>query len=560
MMQFAQQMYHNYLAVYDNVKHIPKWFCDELCKATTGIGISKRTLFSDDDDTIYQYKRCIVINGINNVVVEPDALDRSIQMEHKRIKDENAKEDAEIKARFEELRPKLFAYILDIVVKALDNKSKLSKITGGSMRMADSVYWGEAISRAMGEKPLAFANAYWENTGKQSANIIENHNLAQAIIRFVDTQCTPKDGDNNLLWVGKAADLLNDLTSIATQNKLYDESTKKYWPKRVENLTKRLRPIIPNLKTAFGISIDLSTKIGTGRDKNLSYIEIRNEGHIFPEVLKSPLPALPALPSTKIQENTQNEKQENDSNCQKKAELCLGSQRKAESEIKAVQPYQNKTALPESPEIRAQIDKSKASKASKANLQIGGRTTPSDCNSTDCEEGGGSGGNMASLVSPVLQEVSTVAPTVGGVMESFATFNTTNRADTFTDSTNSDLEILPAVFQKPHAAFDLEWETKATAPNSRKRVTAFAIKDSLGQTFAHVIEDFMNGDIDAAECALLGYFMDILYEPSEEVCPRYPLTFGYYSTMTEDKNTKRKVDSDLVTLHKALDAHGLPRW
>ncbi|HKG90174.1 MAG TPA: hypothetical protein VKA95_17805, partial [Nitrososphaeraceae archaeon] len=86
--EFVQQQYHNYLTVYDNIKSIPYWFSDEVCKAITGVGSSKRKLYTNDEDVIYSYKRCLIINGINNSLTEPDALDRSILTEFERIPDE----------------------------------------------------------------------------------------------------------------------------------------------------------------------------------------------------------------------------------------------------------------------------------------------------------------------------------------------------------------------------------------------------------------------------------------------------------------------------------------
>lgn len=55
--EFVQQLYHNYLAIYDNIKLLPPWFSDEACKAITGVGNSKRSLYTNDEDVIYNYKR-----------------------------------------------------------------------------------------------------------------------------------------------------------------------------------------------------------------------------------------------------------------------------------------------------------------------------------------------------------------------------------------------------------------------------------------------------------------------------------------------------------------------
>ena len=88
-------------------KLLPPWFSDEACKAITGVGNSKRSLYTNDEDVIYNYKRCLIINGINNNLTEPDALDRSILTEFDRIRPKQRREEAKVEAEFEEMRPKL---------------------------------------------------------------------------------------------------------------------------------------------------------------------------------------------------------------------------------------------------------------------------------------------------------------------------------------------------------------------------------------------------------------------------------------------------------------------
>jgi hypothetical protein len=56
---------------------------------------------------IYSYKRLLIINGINNSLTEPDALDRSILKEFERIADDQRKEESKVEAEFEELKPTL---------------------------------------------------------------------------------------------------------------------------------------------------------------------------------------------------------------------------------------------------------------------------------------------------------------------------------------------------------------------------------------------------------------------------------------------------------------------
>ena len=62
----------------------------------TGIGHTKRQLYTDDEDIIYEHKRPICLNGINVALTEPDALDRSISVELKEIDDEYRKKEDDL--------------------------------------------------------------------------------------------------------------------------------------------------------------------------------------------------------------------------------------------------------------------------------------------------------------------------------------------------------------------------------------------------------------------------------------------------------------------------------
>ena len=94
--EFVQQLDHNHVAYYDNIKHVPIWLSDEVCKAVTGVGNTKRKLYTDNEDIVYEYKRCIGFNGVNIALTEPDALDRSIMIELERIKKEDRRLESDL--------------------------------------------------------------------------------------------------------------------------------------------------------------------------------------------------------------------------------------------------------------------------------------------------------------------------------------------------------------------------------------------------------------------------------------------------------------------------------
>ena len=63
--ELVQQLSHNYIAYYENLSSIKEWISDALCRAVTGSGFSKRQLYTDDEDIIYFFQRCVGFNGIN---------------------------------------------------------------------------------------------------------------------------------------------------------------------------------------------------------------------------------------------------------------------------------------------------------------------------------------------------------------------------------------------------------------------------------------------------------------------------------------------------------------
>jgi hypothetical protein len=277
--EFIQQLAHNYVAYYDNLKKAPGWLSDEVCKAVTGVGSTKRKLYSDDDDIVYEYMRCLGFSGINPSLTEPDALDRSIMIELERIKPTDRKDENIIITEFLELRAKLLGYIFDILAKALQTKDsiKLKDLP----RMADFALWGEAIARAMGYNDLDFIKVYYENIGKQNIEAIENHPLGQIIVRYI--------GENQICE-GSPSEVLDKLETWAIQNNVKVDTKSKYWPKAGNSFTRRLNQISSNLLEGPGIDVQISRIWGrnNGNGKvNTSIIRIQKVGNI------SPIPPIP---------------------------------------------------------------------------------------------------------------------------------------------------------------------------------------------------------------------------------------------------------------------------
>ena len=244
--EMAQTLAHNYVAYFDNVSIIKYWQSDQLCRAATGDGFSKRELYTDDEDIIYNFIRCTGINGINITGLNPDLLSRAILRKREYIPKEKRRKEQVIVQEFETLRPELLGYIFDVLVEVLRVKSNGSIKMDGLPRMADFAEIAEIASRCMGYNDNEFLKAYDKNIELQTEEAITANLLSNAIIKFME--------DKNE-WIGTATDLLSLLEVVATTQLKINPSATKQWPKAANVLSGRLKEVKTNLRE-IGIIID----------------------------------------------------------------------------------------------------------------------------------------------------------------------------------------------------------------------------------------------------------------------------------------------------------------
>ena len=240
--ELIQQLSHNYIAYYDNVSIIKDWVSDVLCRAVTGSGFSKRQLYTDDDDIIYHFLRCIGLNGINIGATKADLLDRSIIILLERISKEKRKRNEEIWKKFNEIKSQLLGYIFDIIVKVINYKKQQGSIalTNGFNRMADWEEYAEIISRCMGYQYDKFLIVYQKNINIQVDEAIAASPLSMTVVELMDN----KEDE----WIGNATELSPELNEIAETKLKINIQRIKHWPKSPNQLSLRLNEAQTNLR------------------------------------------------------------------------------------------------------------------------------------------------------------------------------------------------------------------------------------------------------------------------------------------------------------------------
>jgi len=227
-------LHNNYLPCFDNIDSISAEKSDILCTAATGGGFSRRKLYTDDEETIYEYKVPVILNGINVVATRPDLLDRSLLLGLERISEDERKEESEVWEEFNRDKPKMLGAIFSTISKAMDiyPNVKLSKLG----RMADFTRWGYAIAEACGIGGERFLNAYLDNQYKANDEAVSSNPIAVAIVRLMEKTQS---------FEGSASKLLEVLNSIAEEEKIDTQS--RLWAKEPNVLSRRLNELKSNL-------------------------------------------------------------------------------------------------------------------------------------------------------------------------------------------------------------------------------------------------------------------------------------------------------------------------
>ena len=240
---------NGWVAALDNLSYLPGWLSDALCRLSTGGGFATRTLYENDEETIFEAMRPTILNGIAEPGTQSDLLDRCVILQLPKIPEERRRTEADFWREVNQALPQLLGAILDGVsgaIQALPNESAKTL-----PRMADFALWAAAAETALGLQQGDFMRAYSVNRQAANETALEASPVAKHILQLADS------GN----WEGTATDLLGHFEWAATDG----EKKLKGWPKNARSLSAALRRLATNLR-AEGIEIEYDTA-GSGRDK-----------------------------------------------------------------------------------------------------------------------------------------------------------------------------------------------------------------------------------------------------------------------------------------------------
>lgn len=231
----------------DNVSYIDADMADVICRLATGAGLSKRRLYSDDEEHLILVCRPVLLNGITSVLSRGDVADRALVIGLRRIADGHRRLEAEIDREFERAAPGILAALLNGLAEALHYDRE---VTGQLPRMADFAAMACRAAPAFGWNPEDVLAAI--NRNRKSANIavVEGDPICEALRQVIaDHGVVSLDGNT---WAGTATELLGRINCAVSD----DVRRERGWPKDATRLSGRLKRIAPALRLC-GVEVTL---------------------------------------------------------------------------------------------------------------------------------------------------------------------------------------------------------------------------------------------------------------------------------------------------------------
>lgn len=245
----------NWVLAFDNVSFLPTWLSDAMCRLATGGGFGTRTHYANEDETVFEQMRPIVVNGLDAVATRQDLLNRSIVLRLPTILRRFT--EHELQERFAALAPLVLGALADAVAEGL---SRLPTVEVPHLpRMADFGRWVTAAEPSFGWEEGTILAAFEENQASALRTSLEGSLLATAIQGLLAA-----DGE----VAGTPTDLYESLSFKITD----DQRRAKSWPRNAQGMSRQLTLLAPALRE-LGVEVEVGT---AGRDNQKTrWIEIR---------------------------------------------------------------------------------------------------------------------------------------------------------------------------------------------------------------------------------------------------------------------------------------------
>ncbi|MFE6691928.1 ATP-binding protein [Streptomyces sp. NPDC057743] len=248
----------------DNLSRIPEWLSDAMCRAATGDANVKRTLYSDSDVTVQEFRRVLIVNGIDVGTLRGDLADRMIPVHLHRITQRRT--ETALWEAYDEAHPRILGALLDLLVQVLGKLPAIrEKADRGEIplpRMADYGLIMAALDEVYGVPEKSILRDYLQQRTELAEEVVESNQVATQLLTFMK-RMPARPEDDVQAWEGTAGELLEELTSQVGM-------TNDKWPRTPGALSGRINRVASDLDK---LGVDIArTKSGSKRSLTITYI------------------------------------------------------------------------------------------------------------------------------------------------------------------------------------------------------------------------------------------------------------------------------------------------
>lgn len=242
---------NTWIVSFDNLSGLPLWLSDALCRLSTGGGYAIRELYTNDEETIFNATRPLLLTGIDQIASRHDLVDRSIVVRLPAILDDKRVSEKDVMERFNAAHPRLLGALCDAVSAAIRNLPHIQ--LPALPRMADFAVWVSAAEEALPWNSGEFLDAYRGNRKEAVEQSLDSDAVSSTVREFMASRAD---------WEGTSSELLDKLCEIAPE-KLQKS---KPWPKASNVLSNKLKRCTTFLRAA-GIEVEFIRMPHSGRRK-----------------------------------------------------------------------------------------------------------------------------------------------------------------------------------------------------------------------------------------------------------------------------------------------------
>lgn len=253
----------------DNVSFVNTDTSDALCRLATGGGISKRTLYSDGEETIISVRRPCILNGISDGFGKADLIDRSVVLDLPILKPQSLKSEKAMRDHFQQRHPQILGALCAAVSQVLAHRPQVRENPPPLTRLTDFTIIGEAFLQSIGRPRGEFYELLQRNRAQSSQVLLDMSHIAPHVMEIADPEFTGTAGE----WLDRVNTLFDgrDGKPGSFKSPGFNRQRPKGWPDSPKRFSETLSLLEPSLLHG-GYEV---TRTRTGGSNSKKLIRVR---------------------------------------------------------------------------------------------------------------------------------------------------------------------------------------------------------------------------------------------------------------------------------------------